>query len=151
MLHRPENNYLRLSTTLKYIFLENEDFIQYADFTNSVVYLLNKTRDDMQYPDELIINEISEDLTSTSAMKLPAMMSYANEHYLENYSVTTTVMNKETNEEQEQTEFTEPFEYEVYTNDKSKYYVQVCVCDEASIKTIADNKVETENAEPQAF
>ena len=136
---------------MKYIFLENEDFIQYADFTNSVVYLLNKTRDDMQYPDELIINEISEDLTSTSAMKLPAMMSYANEHYLENYSVTTTVINKETNEEQEQTEFTEPFEYEVYTNDKSKYYVQVCVCDEASIKAIADNKVETENTESQAF
>ena len=136
---------------MKYIFLENEDFIQYADFTNSVVYLLNKTRDDMQYPDELIINEISEDLTSNSAMKLPAMMSYANEHYLENYSVTTTVMNEETNEEQEQTEFTEPFEYEVYTNDKSKYYIKVCVCDEASIKTIADNKVETENAEPQAF
>ena len=136
---------------MKYIFLENEDFIQYADFTNSVVYLLNKTKDDMQYPDELIINEVSEDLTSTSAMKLPAMMSYANEHYLENCSVTTTVMNKETNEEQEQTEFTEPFEYEVYTNDKSKYYVQVCVCDEASIKTIANNKVETGNAEPQAF
>ena len=136
---------------MKYIFLENEDFIQYADFTNSVVYLLNKTKDNMQYPDELIINEVSEDLTSTSAMKLPAMMSYANEHYLENYSVTTTVINKETNEEQEQTEFTEPFEYEVYTNDKSKYYVQVCVCDEASIKTVADNKVETENIESQAF
>ena len=74
---------------MKYIFLENEDFIQYADFSNSVVYLLNKTRDDMQYPDELIINEISEDLLSTSAMKLPAMMSYANQHYLENYSKTT--------------------------------------------------------------
>ena len=136
---------------MKYIFLENEDFIQYADFTNSVVYLLNKTKDDMQYPDELIINEISEDLTSTSAMKLPAMMSYANGHYLENYSVTTTVMNKETNEEQEHTEFTEPFEYEVYTDNKDKYYIKVCVCDEASIKTIADNKVETENTEPQAF
>ena len=120
---------------MKYIFLEIEDFIQYADFTNSVVYLLNKTRDDMQYPDELIINEISEDLTSTSAMKLPVMMSYANEHYLENYSVTTTVMNKETNEEQEHTEFTEPFEYEVYTDNKDKYYIQVCVCDEANIKT----------------
>ena len=136
---------------MKYIFLENEDFIQYADFTNSVVYLLNKTRDDMQYPDELIINEISEDLTSTSAMKLPAMMSYANEHYLENYSVTTTVMNKETSEEQEQAEFTEPFEYEVYTDNKDKYYIKVCVCDEASIKTIANNKVETEHAESQAF
>ena len=135
---------------MKYIFLENEDFIQYADFTNSVVYLLNKTRDDMQYPDELIINEISEDLTSTSAMKLPAMMSYANKHYLENYSVTTTVINKETNEEQEHTEFTEPFEYEVYTDNKDKYYIQVCVCDEASIKAIADSEIETENIEPQA-
>ena len=50
-----------------------------------------------------------------------------------------------------QSEFTEPFEYEVYTNDKSKYYAQVCVCDEASIKTIANNKVETENTESQAF
>ena len=77
-------------------------------------------------------------------MKLPAMMSYANQHYLENCSVTTTVINKETNEEQRQTEFTEPFEYEVYTDDKDKYYIRVCVCDEASIKTIADNKVETE-------
>ena len=129
---------------MKYIFLENEDFIQYADFNNSVVYLLNKTRDNVEYPKELIINEISEDLTSTSAMKLPAMMSYANEHYLENYSVTTTVINKETNEEQRQTEFTEPFEYEVYTDDKDKYYIRVCVCDEANIKNIADNKVEPE-------
>ena len=136
---------------MKYIFLENEDFIQYADFTNSVVYLLNKTRDDMQYPDELIINEISEDLTSTSAMKLPAMMSYANKHYLENCSVTTTVMNEETNEKQEQTEFTEPFEYEVYTDNKDKYYIQVCVCDESAIKSLDKSGVETENAEPQVF
>ena len=136
---------------MKYIFLENEDFIQYADFTNSVVYLLNKTKDNMQYPDELIINEISEDLLSTSAMKLPAMMSYANKHYLENCSVTTTVMNEETNEKQEQTEFTEPFEYEVYTNDKSKYYIQVCVCDESAIKSLDKSEVETENTEPQAF
>ena len=135
---------------MKYIFLENEDFIQYADFTNSVVYLLNKTKDNIEYPDELIINEISEDLTSTSAMKLPAMMSYANKHYLENYSVTTTVINKETNEEQEQTEFTEPFEYEVYTDNKDKYYIQVCVCDESAIKSLDKSGVETENAEPQA-
>ena len=132
---------------MKYIFLENEDFIQYADFNNSVVYLLNKTKDNVEYPDELIINEISEDLTSTSAMKLPAMMSYANEHYLENYSITTTVMNEETNEEQEQTEFTEPFEYEVYTDDKDKYYIRACVCDEANIKTIDEN----ENTSTQAF
>ena len=129
---------------MKYIFLENEDFIQYADFNNSVVYLLNKTKDNVEYPKELIINEISEDLTSTSAIKLPAMMSYANEHYLENCSVTTTVINKETNEEQEQTEFTEPFEYEVYTDDKDNYYFRACVCDEANIKTIADSEAETE-------
>ena len=127
---------------MKYIFLENEDFIQYADFTNSIVYLLNKTKDNVEYPKELIINEISEDLTSNSAMKLPAMMSYANEHYLENYSKTA---------EGGEITFTEPFEYEVYTDDKDKYYIRACVCDEASIKTIADNKVETENAEPQAF
>ena len=114
-----------------------------------MVYLLNKTKDNVEYPDKLIINEISEDLASTSAMKLPAMMSYANEHYFENCSVTTTVINKETNEEQKQTEFTEPFEYEVYTDNKDKYYIQVRVCDEASIKTIADNKIETENIEPQ--
>lgn len=132
---------------MKYIFLENEDFIQYADFNNSVVYLLNKTKDNVEYPKELIINEISEDLTSTSAMKLPAMMSYANEHYLENCSVTTTAINKETNEEQEQTEFTEPFEYEVYTDDKDKYYFRACVCDEANIKTIDEN----ENTSTQVF
>ena len=111
---------------MKYIFLENEDFIQYADFTNSVVYLLNKTKDNVEYPDKLIINEISEDLTSNSAMKLPAMMSYANEHYLENYSKTA---------ESGEITFTEPFEYEVYTDNKDKYYIQVCVCDEANIKT----------------
>ena len=118
---------------MKYIFLENEDFIQYADFKNSVVYLLNKTKDNVEYPKELIINEISEDLINSSAMKLPAMMSYANEHYLENYSKTT---------EDGETIFTEPFEYEVLTDNKDKYYIQVCVCDEANIKTIADNKVE---------
>lgn len=135
---------------MKYIFLENEDFIQYADFNNSIVYLLNKTKNNVEYPDELIINEISEDLTSNSAMKLPAMMSYANKHYLENYSVTTTVINKETNEEQEQTEFTEPFEYEIYTDNKDKYYIQVCVCDENAIKSLDKSKVETENTESQA-
>ena len=43
-----------------------------------------------------------------------------------------------------QSEFTEPFEYEVYTDNKDKYYIQVCVCDEAGIKAIADNKVEPE-------
>ena len=120
---------------MKYIFLENEDFIQYADFNNSVVYLLNKTKDNVEYPKELIINEISEDLTSTSAMKLPAMMSYANEHYLGNCSKTA---------EDGEITFTEPFEYEIYTDNKDKYYIRACVCDEASIKTIADNKVETE-------
>ena len=41
-----------------------------------------------------------------------------------------------------QTKFTYPFEYEVYTDNKDKYYIQVCACDEASIKTIAANKVE---------
>ena len=30
------------------------------------------------------------------------------------------------------------------TGNKDKYYVKVCVCDEAGIKTIADNKVEPE-------
>ena len=127
---------------MKYIFLENEDFIQYADFTNSVVYLLNKTKDNVEYPAELIINEISEDLLSTSAMKLPAMMSYANQHYLENYSKTT---------EDGGTTFTEPFEYEVYTDNKSKYYIQVCVCDESAIKSLDKSEVETENTEPQVF
>lgn len=127
---------------MKYIFLENEDFIQYADFNNSVVYLLNKTKDNAEYPDELIINEISEDLLSTSAMKLPAMMSYANQHYLENYSKTA---------EDGEITFTEPFEYEVLTDNKSKYYIQVCVCDEGSIKAIDDNKVETENTDTQVF
>ena len=123
---------------MKYIFLENEDFIQYADFSNSVVYLLNKTKDNVEYPKELIINEISEDLLSTSAMKLPAMMSYANQHYLENYSKTA---------EDGGITFTEPFEYEVLTDNKSKYYIQVCVCDEASIKTIDEN----ENTGTQVF
>ena len=123
---------------MKYIFLENEDFIQYADFNNSVAYLLNKTKNNVEYPDELIINEISEDLTSTSAMKLPAMMSYANQHYLENYSKTT---------EDGEITFTEPFEYEVYTDDKDKYYFRACVCDETSIKTIDEN----ENTGTQVF
>ena len=123
---------------MKYIFLENEDFIQYADFNNSVVYLLNKTKDNVEYPKELIINEISEDLTSTSAMKLPAMMSYANQHYLENYSKTA---------EDGEITFTEPFEYEVYTDNKDKYYIRACVCDEANIKTIDEN----ENTGTQVF
>ena len=43
-----------------------------------------------------------------------------------------------------QSEFTEPFEYEVYTDNKDKYYIRVCICDEDSIKAIADNKVEPE-------
>ena len=125
---------------MKYIFLENENFIQYADFKNSVVYLLNKTKDNVEYPKELIINEISEDLTSTSAVKLPAMMSYANEHYLENYSRTA---------EDGEITFTEPFEYEVYTDNKDKYYIRACVCDESAIKNLDKSEVETEQS--QAF
>ena len=110
---------------MKYIFLENEDFIQYADFTNSIVYLLNKTKDNVEYPDELVINEISEDLISTSAMKLPAMMGYANKHYLENCSKTA---------EDGEIIFTEPFDYEVITDDAEHFAVHAYTCDYEKIK-----------------
>ena len=42
------------------------------------------------------------------------------------------------------------FEYEVYTDNKDKYYIKVCVCDESTIKSLDKSKVETENIEPQA-
>ena len=42
------------------------------------------------------------------------------------------------------------FEYEIYTDDKDKYYIQACVCDENAIKSLDKSKVETENTEPQA-
>lgn len=106
---------------MKYQFIENEDFLDYADYENSRVYLLNKLKQDYIYDERLVVNDTSEQLLYDSAAKLPLMMSYANDHYISNFFV------KDTNE------FSEPFDYEVITDDKKKYSFTAYVCDESRI------------------
>lgn len=109
---------------MKYQFIENEDFLDYADYENCKVYLLNQLKQNYKQDERLIVNDISEQLLYDSATKLPLMMSLANEHYISNFFI------KETNK------FSEPFEYEVITNDKKKYSFTAYVCDEDRINEI---------------
>lgn len=109
---------------MKYQFIENEDFLDYADFDSSRVYLLNQLKQDYKYDERLIVNEVSSQLLYDSAAKLPLMMSLANDHYITNF------FNKDTNE------FSEPFEYQVITDDKSRYSFTAFVCDESKIKEV---------------
>lgn len=109
---------------MRYQFIENEDLLEYADYENSKVYLLNKLKQDYTYDERLVINELSEQLLYSEAEKLPLMMSYANDDYISRY------FDKETNE------FTEPFEYQVVTDDREKYSFKSYVCDKSTIMEI---------------
>lgn len=116
---------------MKYQFIENEDFIKNADFENCKVFLMNKTQDNYEYPTELNINEVSQSF-EPDVVKFPKMLTYANEHYLNNYSKEETQTDEDGNE-YPVTVFSEPFEYEIITDDESKYTFTAYVCDKNSI------------------
>lgn len=116
---------------MKYQFIENENFAKNADFENCQVYLMNKTLDNYEYPEKLIVNEVSQSF-EPDTIKFPKMLTYANEHYLNNYSSEETKTDKIGNEYTE-TVFSEPFEYEIITDDESKYTFTAYVCDKNNI------------------
>lgn len=121
---------------MKYQFIENETFIEKADFENCQVYLMNKTLDNYDYPETLNINEVSQSF-EPDTVKFPKMLTFANEHYLENYSTEETKTDEDGNE-YSLTVFSEPFEYEIITDDESKYTFTAYVCDKKSISVIKE-------------
>ena len=132
---------------MKYQFIENENFVKNADFENCQVYLMNKTQDNYEYPSELNINEVSQSF-EPDTVKFPKMLTFANEHYLNNYSKEGTQTDENGNE-YPITVFTEPFEYEIITDDENKYTFTAYVCDKNSINVIKEETTteETETTE----
>ena len=102
---------------MKYQFIENENFIGKADFEKCKVFLMNKTQDNYDYPTELIVNEVSESFAPDSK-KFPLMLTFANNDFLENCSET------------------EPFEYEIITDNSDNYSFKAFVCDIQNITVI---------------
>ena len=132
---------------MKYQFIENENFIKNADFENCQVYLMNKILDNYEYPEKLIINEVSQSF-EPDTIKFPKMLTYANEHYLNNYSSEETKTDKIGNEYTE-TVFSEPFEYEIITDDESKYTFTAYVCDKKSINVVKEETTTEETTQSE--
>lgn len=92
--------------------LENEEFIQFADFSKDVWLLNRKTTKKI---DDRVINipEITESF-EPSVRKLPKLMTEIHSKY------------------------GDPFpEYEILTDKKSNYEIRIYVCDVNSIKIIS--------------
>lgn len=104
--------------------LENESFIEKADFENYEVWLLNKTTE--EEIDERIINvpELTESL-EPSALKLPRLLTAIYEKYptIESFNENGELINVEAG-----------FDYEILTDNKENYAIHTYVCDVDKIK-----------------
>lgn len=104
--------------------LENENFIEKADFENCEVWLLNRTNEEEL--DERIINiqELTESL-EPSALKLPKLLTAIYEKYptIESFNEDGELINVEPG-----------FDYEILTNNKENYAIHTYVCDVDKIK-----------------
>lgn len=85
--------------------LENENFIQFADFSNCEVWLLNRIKDSESYLDVRIVNipEITES-TLPSVEKLPKLL--------------TEVLNKHGK-----------LDYQILTDNPKNYMIHTYVCE----------------------
>lgn len=103
--------------------LENESFIQYADFENCEVWLLNRTNEEEL--DERIVNiaEITESLES-SATKFPMLLTEIYKKYPTYEEVKNNVIVK--------AEAT--FDYEILSDTIENYSIHSYVCDTGKIK-----------------
>lgn len=90
--------------------VENENMLQFADFKNCEVWLLNRTSKKKLGKDVVEVPELSESFMST-ADKLPQLM--------------TEVVNKHGDD----------FDYEVLTNNSEHFARKVYTCDYDKIKT----------------
>ena len=104
--------------------LENENFIEKADFENCEVWLLNRTNEEEL--DERIINipELTESL-EPSALKLPKLFTAIYEKYptIESFNEDGELINVEPG-----------FDYEILTDNKENYSIHTYVCDVDKIK-----------------
>ena len=104
--------------------VENENLLQYADFDNCEVWLLNRTTEEEL--DERVINvaEITESLLDT-ASKFPKLLTEIyNAHPVE----------QELDDEGNIIKVTIPFDYEVVTDNMENYAIHSYVCDTSKIK-----------------
>lgn len=109
--------------------VENEDLLQYADFGNCEVWLLNRTNDIPLADNVINIPEVTESLLD-SATKFPRLLT-------EIYAKYDT-----------------DFDYEVITDDAEHFAVHAYTCDYEKIKVTnllksQKAEVETENNESQ--
>ena len=106
--------------------VENENLLQYADFENYEVWLLNRTTDNEI--DERIINipELTESL-GPSVLKLPRLLTSIYEKYppIESF-----------NEDGELVNIEPGFDYEILTDNKENYAIHTYVCDADKIKVM---------------
>lgn len=102
---------------MKVQIIENESFIDKADFSNDV-WLLNRTTEEEL--DERIVNisEITESL-EPSYTKLPMLMTEIGNRYFTDDMIP------------------EGFEYEVITDNRENFAIKSYVCDESAIKVIS--------------
>lgn len=107
--------------------VENENLLQYADFNNCEVWLLNRTNDTPLTDDVINIPEVTESLLD-SATKFPKLL--------------TEIYEKHDMD----------FDYEVITDDAEHFAVHAYTCDYEKIKVTNFQKAEvvTENTESQA-
>lgn len=91
--------------------VENENFLQYADFAKCEVWLLNRTTDNPLTSDVINIPEVTESMLD-SASKFPKLM--------------TEMYNKHGNN----------FSYEVITDNTENFAIHAYTCDYEKIKVV---------------
>ena len=91
--------------------VENEDLLQYADFGNCEVWLLNRTNDTQLTDDVINVSEITESLLD-SATKFPILL--------------TEIYEKHGTD----------IDYEVITDDAEHFAIHAYTCDYDKIKIV---------------
>lgn len=91
--------------------VENENLLQYADFANCEVWLLNRTNEEPLTDDVINISEITETM-SDSASKFPKLL--------------TEIYEKHGTD----------FDYEVITDNTENFAIHAYTCDYKKIKII---------------
>lgn len=91
--------------------VENENLLQYADFNNCEVWLLNRTNETPLASDVINISEVTESLADT-ASKFPKLLT-------EIYAKHGT-----------------DFEYEVITDNTEHFAIHAYTCDYGKIKVV---------------
>lgn len=103
--------------------LEDESYIEYADFDNSEVWLLNKTTNDELDPRIINVSEVTESLLPSS-MKFPKLLTYIYEKHpgVTNYDSEGNFIDYEPD-----------FDYEVISSNAENFSTVVYVCDKEKI------------------